>query len=287
MTTMFSSILLPLDSSSNAVRPLRTAAWLADKLNSRLHVLTATSKPEPAATALERLKVPPDLGKQLVLHQLGGHADVAILQTMDELQTDLLVISALGEGEAASGGNLRLGHVVRAVLQQTDVPVLLVPPAFTERLPMRSAVIPVSGQQDTDAALDLAVRLANSLQLNLQVTHVISPEADEADYTSGLRYPDSVHHEYAGRLSDMLRRACPQCSPEDFERVVEKVCLCRGAVADELLNTVEQTAVDLMVVGWHGKLQPGRSRFIKELIAKVSCPILLFARAPRRILLSM
>src|SRR5690554_2661127 len=211
--TMLSSILLPLDGSSNAARPLRTAAWLAEQFNVQLHILTAAQEPQPAAIALEQLKVPPELRKQVILHQLRASAEVGILQTMADLHTDLLVISALGEGEAASGGALRVGHVARAVLQQTDVPVLLAPPCFAERLPMRSALIPVSGEPETDEALNLAIRLASRLQLRLHVIHVLSPETGEADYTSGIQYPDTVHHELAARLSDLLRRACPQCGP--------------------------------------------------------------------------
>lgn len=273
---MFASILLPLDGSSNAARPLRTAAWLAQQLKGQLHILTATSERRSAMLALEQLKVPTDLRQQVILHQLPANAEVAILKTMEDLHTDLLVISALGEGGAASGEPVRVGHVARAMLQQTDVPVLLAPPSFNERLPMRSALIPVSGEPDTDEALDLAIRLANCLQLELHVTHVLSAEMAEADYTSDMPYTDTVHHEFSARLSDILRRASPRCSPDDFDRVVANVCLCHGRVLDELLRMVDKTQADLLVVGWHGKLHPGRAELIKQLIETITCPILFF-----------
>lgn len=269
---MFSSILVPLDGSDKAARPLRSAAWLADKLNSQLHVVTVTSAPLPAAAALESLKVPPDLRTRVILHQLRGSAEQAILQCMEELQTDLLVLSAQGHSESDTG----LGPVARSLLQQCMMPVLLAPPAFTERLPLRTAMIPVSGEQDTDEALGRAIALAKQLELELHVVHVVSPEAAEADYTSGMQYQDAVHHEFAERLNDLLRRACPHCGPDDFERVVAKVCLCRGKVADEIINMAEQTAADLLVTGWHGRLQPGRALYIKQLIENLTCPMLLF-----------
>ncbi|MCW8196335.1 universal stress protein [Proteobacteria bacterium 005FR1] len=278
--TTFSSILLPLDGSDNAVQPLRTAAWIAGQLNSRLHLVTATREPESPANALERLKVPTELRSRVVLHQQLSYAEAAILQTMEELHTDLLVISARGEGGAASASELRVGHVVRAVLEQTNVPVLLAPPNFVERLPMRSALVPVSGEQETDEALGLAVQVADCLQLRLNVAHVVSPDIGEADYTSELQYSDAAHHEFAGRLHDLLLRASHRCSPEDIDRVVENVCLCRGKVLDELLRMAERTAADLLIIGWHGKLAEGRAELIKQFIGELTCPILLTRSRP-------
>ena len=40
--TMFSSLLVPLDGSPMAARSFECAAWLAQRLEARLHVLTAT-----------------------------------------------------------------------------------------------------------------------------------------------------------------------------------------------------------------------------------------------------
>src|SRR3546814_18185619 len=59
-----------------------------------------------------------------------------------------------------------------AVLGRSPVPVLLLPPAYREVLPLERVLVPVSGELEGDEALALAVRLANALDLAVHVAHV-------------------------------------------------------------------------------------------------------------------
>jgi nucleotide-binding universal stress UspA family protein len=173
-----------------------------------------------------------------------------------------------------------VGHVTQAVIERSPVPVLVLPPAYVEALPWERALVPMSGEAEADEALDLAVRLANALEIRVHVAHVADSEAGEAGLAAAARYADAPHHEYPHRLEELVRRALPRRTPEEC-RCIEAVALCRGDVAAELLGLIGRERVSLLVVGWHGRFMAGHARVLKDLIQVITCPILLVKPAAR------
>jgi nucleotide-binding universal stress UspA family protein len=167
-----------------------------------------------------------------------------------------------------------VGQVARAVIERSPAPVLLLPPAYREALPWRRTLVPVSGEAAADAALLLAVRLANALDLEVHVAHVAERDPGDEGLAARARYADALHHEYPQQLEEVVRRALPQCSPEECRRLVD-IALCRGEVADELLGLVERKRISVLVVGWHGRFLTGRARVLKRLIEAIAIPVLL------------
>ncbi|MGQ9425569.1 universal stress protein [Gilvimarinus sp. F26214L] len=283
MSGLFSSILLPLDGSESAVKPLQTALWLAEKTGARLHILSAGDESLPADEALQRLRVPAECRDAVILHQQSSFAEEAILEAIAALRVDLLVISACGAG---TGGRplgtapREMGHVARYLLEQSTVPVLLAPPRFRTHLPMRSALVPVSGEPETDAVLCLAIRAAKLLDMRLCVAHVQRSANSQHGFEAEVMYPDSLYYEYAGRLEEMLSRAA-QCSPEDFRSVVAGVRLCHGDIKQELFRMARESNADLLVTGWHGTLTDGHGALLRQLIRELEFPLLLTKPGPR------
>jgi nucleotide-binding universal stress UspA family protein len=286
---LFSSILVPLDGSETAARSLGLATWLAARLGARLHILSATPHERPAREELARLKVPEASRPLVTLHQAPAYPEQAILAAITRHDVQLVVLSARGETAeepAAEPDPGRLvGHVTRAVIEGSPVPVLLLPPAYREAVPWERALVPVSGEVEADEALLLAVRLANAVDLEVHVAHVADPDGGDEGLAARARYADALHHEYPRQLEEFVSRAVPQCAPEECRRIKE-IALCHGDVAAEVLRMMDDRHVSLLVVGWHGRFMRGHAAVLKHLIQAVTTPVLLVkpeARTPFRL----
>jgi nucleotide-binding universal stress UspA family protein len=288
--SLFPSILVPLDGSRLAARSLSCAAWLAARLDARLHILSATPRELPAREELARLQVPEEHWPLITLHQAPEYPEAAILAALARHDASLIVMTTRGESaEAAVAAepdpSRIVGRVTRAIIEESPVPVLLLPSACREAEPWQRILVPVSGEVDADAALGLAVRLANALDLEVHVAHVADAEAGDKSLAARARYADALHHEYPRQLEELISRALPQRSPEERRRIVD-VALCRGDVAAELAALVERKRISVLVVGWHGRFMAGRARILKHLIQVATNPMLLVkgeARMPFRL----
>jgi nucleotide-binding universal stress UspA family protein len=283
--SLFASILVPLDGSRAAARGFGCAAWLASRLDARLHVVSATPREVSAREELAYLQVPEEHWPRVVLHRPAAHPEGAILSALARHGVGLVVMTARGEAGEAPGlsgtqpGKI-VGHVTRAVIERSGVPVLLLPPNYREALPWERVLVPVSGEPEADEALALAVRLACALDLEVQVTHVADPEGSDEGLAARARYADAIHHEYAGQLDELLRGGLAQCRPEDSRRITD-VALCRGDVAAELEKLIASKGASLLAVGWRGRFMAGRARVLKRLIQAITMPVLLVQPEPR------
>ncbi len=268
------SILLPLDGSPESSKGAGCAVWLAELLGATLHVLHATAQPLPGREALELLHVPAAHRSQIVVHQLAGAADSAVLAAVADLGVDLVVMSARGES-ASAGRDLsqRLGSIAQAVIERSPVPVLLLPLRYREALPWTSMLAAASGEAVSDQALAAVVRLAAKLGLRVTVVH--SEDGPESVGAAPLgTYADTIHHEYAGRLEQMVERGLAGSTREEC-KCINQVRLRRGDTAEVLLEQAAQLGSSVLALGWHGALGSGRAPVLKRLLEEAECPLLL------------
>ncbi len=269
----FRSILVPLDGSRTAAASIGVATWLAGRLDARLHVLSATPQPKPAQEELRRLGVDEVAWPRVMLHQAIEFPEEAILEAIERYEVDLVIMTARGQAaEAASDAAAHplqiVGHVTLAIIQACPVPVLVLPPAYREALPWRRMLVPVSGEAEADEALTLALRIANPLDLRVDVAHVAT--ADAAGIAGEARYADAVHYEYPRRLEEFVTRSTAGCSHEECRRI-EDISLCRGDIAGELLDIIDRKRISVIVVGWHGRFFKGHAAVLKQLIHVYPC----------------
>lgn len=278
---ILSGIGLPLDGSNVALRGLGCAVWMASRLEGRVHVLHVGG-PVAAADPLQGLGVPEKFLPLVDFHQANGDPATEILAAERRLGIDLIVLSARGEAaEAERSDPLTIvGHVAREVIEKSAAPVLLLPLAYREALPWRSALVPISGEAGTDESLVVALRLAQTLDLTVTIAHVAAAKEEFGKEVLGF-FSDQAHHEYPHMLNEYVARVCPMASSEERERI-EDFCLCHGDIARELLSLVERKRTSVLVVGWHGQFVAGHARVLKTLIQQVSCPLLLVKAAPRQ-----
>lgn len=279
----FPSILVPLDGSITAAKSLGCAAWLASALQIRLHLLSATERVLPVKAELRRLHVAEEHWPIISLHQAPAYPGEAILAAIARHGARLVILSAWGqtseESDELTPAKL-IGSVARTVLEESPVPVLLLPQAYRERLPWERVLVPMSGDLATSEALARAIPIANALGLSVHIVHVADGEGDEQGLASTARYADTIHHEYRGRFEELISRGLSRC-PLGDARCVADLALCRGDVAAELLKLIDEREISLVVVGWHGRLMTGRAPVLKRLLRASTCPILLIKPAPR------
>lgn len=273
----FASLLLPLDGSPESAKGAGCALWLTEALGATLHVLHAASQPIPGHEALARLHVPGAQRAQVVLHQLPENADAAVLEAITTHDVDLVVMSARGES-ASSGLKLsqRLGTVAQTVIEQSPVPVLLLPVRYRETLPWTSMLAAASGEVAADQALEIAAQLAAVLRLKITVVHVEDgPCAGSMPLGT---YADSAHHEYPRRIEEMIERGLAGCTPEECHGI-DEVLLRRGEPAEVLLEQAARRDSSVLALGWHGALGTGHALVLKRLLEEAECALLLVRKA--------
>jgi len=282
--TMFSSLLVPLDGSPMAARSFECAAWLAQRLEARLHVLTATDGERSPRDELRRLRVSERYWPQIAIHQTSDRPETAIIEAAARYDVRLVVMSARGESlertEQREPEQV-VGHVARFVIERCPVPVLLTPPRYRDVLPWERLIVPVSGACACEDALALAAQLASALDVSVKVVHVANPSATDEGLDVRARYSDALHHEYPGQLDELVMRALPLLPIKERHRI-ESMYLRSGDVLDQLVEIVKGDRNSAVVVGWQGTLSSGRAQLLKGLIDKIASPLLLVRRLARR-----
>jgi nucleotide-binding universal stress UspA family protein len=274
MSHRFASILLPLDGSPESAKAAGCALWLAQALGATLHVVHATAHSLPAAGALARLRVPHVQDARVVVHQVAGGAEAAVLQEIAAHHIDLVVMSARGESASAKLAPMRrLGSIAQAVIERSPVPIVLLPLHYRESLPWTSMLAAASGEASADHALEAAARLATALRLKITVVHSADgPRGTGAAPFGG--YADAPHHEYSHRLKQLVERGLAGCAAEEAH-CVHDVLLCRGEPGAVLLEQVAGHGSSVLALGWHGALGAGRALVLKCLLEQAECALLV------------
>lgn len=271
------SILVPLDGSAASARGLGCAAWLAAKLGSRLHILSATDRSLPAREELSRLRVAEEYWPAIELHQAPSFPESAILSAIADFDVGLVLMTAHGaaldQPAYRPSPTSAIGHVTRGVIERAMVPVVLMPLSYREELPWRTLVVPVSGDVAGDEALVVAAHLGNVLNLSIRVVHVADPSAKQEPLELRMRYADAPHHEFSAQLDELVVRVLPSLAPEERARI-HGISLRDGAVVDELLALTNERG-SVLVAGWHGQLLPGRATILKALLPATHGPVVL------------
>jgi nucleotide-binding universal stress UspA family protein len=276
--SIISAILVPLDGSEIAGRSLDCAGWLAARLGASLHVLYS-GEPFPADQALDRLGVPAEYRSSIVLHQTTGEPTADVLAAIEQYRIALIVMSGRGESAAGTADSPfePFGHVARGVIERSPVPVLVLPRTYEKTVPWRSGLVPVSGEVETDQSLMLALQLANALDFQVTVAHVVP---DDRAAQSTLPCTDAAHHDCPEIMDELVARACPLCGPTERRRISD-FRVYRGDVVRGLLELIEQKHMDVVIIGWHGFLDAGHAQVLKTLLQRLRCPMLLVKRRPK------
>jgi nucleotide-binding universal stress UspA family protein len=266
------NILIPLDGSQLAETVLPLAAYLAEMNHARLVLFHIIEQNPPDMVHGERhlknqqeasaylTKVAQSLPKGVTIDQhvhSSAEKDVAqsIVDHSNELGVDLVVMCAHGQ----SGLQKRIfGNIAQQVLSMGNVPVLLLSPEkelAEESCQCQTILVPLDGDPEHEAGLDMAVELSQSCQAKIHlvmVVHEISTLPGE-DAASAVLLPSA-----ASALLDIECEEGELYLVEIIGKLLDKHIqvtgeVCRGDPAKEIIRSARDNQVDMIVLGTHSK----------------------------------
>jgi hypothetical protein len=191
-------------------------------------------------------------------------AAVARMLGADRVSTEKDAVAAAGEPDVAAiaisadaGTALRLSQAVRK-------PVVVVAPGVrTARI--HRLLVPLDGSREGSAAIADVLRTATDVELVL--AHVHRRDAVPP-------FEDQPAHESAAWTREFARRWAPG-------RVDPRVVIRVGRPGRRLVEAVQESRADLVVLSWGGDLRRGRAVVVRRLLADAGVPVLLIRAAPR------
>ena len=266
------NILVPLDGSRLSETVLPLAAMLAQKNQAKLilfHIIEQNppntvhgerhlTDQQEASSYLEQVRQSLLAGVTVELHvHTSAEKNVAgsIVEHSKELGVDLIVMCAHGQ----SGLQKRIfGNIAQEVLNMGDVPVLLLSPEKelrAESCNCQCILVPLDGDPDHEAGLEMAVELSQSCHASLHlvmVVHELStlpgeqaasavllPSAASALLEIGCEEGELYLAELMGKLLDKQIRVTGEVQ--------------RGDPARQIVRAAKEFQADMIVLGTHSK----------------------------------
>jgi nucleotide-binding universal stress UspA family protein len=290
-------ILCPTDFSDFSERALEQAIALADPRETRitlLHVVPplippAAAMPFPvtptldarargvALEALSRFGEPARAaGIETELEVREGSIAGQVVKIAEALPADLVVIGTHG---LTGFDRFMLGSVTEKVLHRVGCPVLTVPRAPQGRLRARpgrfqAILCPLDFADPSARALRVAESLARESGARLLLLHVVEgwPEDDARDHSHWTvpEYRRFLLNEARERLSTVVSaEGRALCRVEDV--------VAAGKPYVEILRLAAERAVDLVVMGVHGRGRTDLALFgstAQHVVREAGCPVL-------------
>ncbi len=265
-------ILVPLDGSQLAEAVLPMAGVLAEQNHARLilfHVIEqnppetvhgerhlTTDQEASAYLSQVRQSLPEGITVDQHVHT-SAEKDVAnsIVEHSQELKVDLIAMCAHGQ----SGLEKRIfGNIAQTVLNQGDVPVLLLSPEKeqnTETCTCQCILVPLDGNADHEAGLDMAVEISQNCHARLHLVMVIPDlstlPGEEA--ASAVLLPTATN-----ALLDMDCEQGEMYLAGLIGKLLDKQISITGEVqrgdpAKQIVRAAHKFQADIIVLGTHGK----------------------------------
>jgi nucleotide-binding universal stress UspA family protein len=266
------NILIPLDGSQLAETVLPLASMLANLSHARMILFHVIEQKPPDTVHGEKhltdhqeasaylTKIAQGLPTGVTVDQhvhSSAEKDVAqsIVDHSNELGVDLVVMCAHGQ----SGLQKRIfGNIAQQVLSMGNVPVLLLSPEkelAEESCQCQTILVPLDGDPEHEAGLDMAVGLSQFCQAKIHlvmVIHEISTLPGE-EAASAVLLPSA-----ASALLDIECEEGELYLVEIIGRLLDKQIqvtgeVCRGDPAKEIIRAARDNQVDMIVLGTHSK----------------------------------
>lgn len=265
-------ILVPLDGSKLSETVLPVAVLLAQQNQAKLILLHVIEQHAPESIHGQRhltnldeassylKEVSQSLPEKLLLDQhvhssAEKNVAVSIVEHSKEMAVDLIVMCAHGQ----SGLQKRIfGNIAQEVLNMGDVPVLLLSPEKelrAETCNCQCILVPLDGNPDHEAGLDMAVELATACHARLHlvmVIHELSTLPGE-QAAAAMLLPTAA--------SAILEMGCEEGElylAELMGKILEKNIpvtgeVQRGDPAKEIIRSAKEFQADMIVLGTHSK----------------------------------
>ena len=251
-TSLFKSILCPVDFSSHSRQALRYAAELARRSGASLSAVFVNDPllAEAAAAAYDTRELARRSERELRLfvgRAIGtkaragvtctvflGDPPAEIIKLARRARTDLVVLGTQGLSGASK---LFFGSTTERVLRKASTPVLTIPPqgkAVGPRWPGRGLVAAVDLGSQATADASRAADVAEWFGVDLTLVHIVSPTRAPRWLTTGLRSHDRSRLARARAKLERIQAGLPHTVGITCHVLVGRPAEQIAALADDL-----------------------------------------------------
>ena len=149
---------------------------------------------------------------------------------------------------------------------------------------IKSIVVPISGEQQNNEALSLALKIADETKTPVTLVHVEKSEQICSWTPSGIEsVGEQIYHEYTHHLDKIVTECSPYSSLKERKQVthIEHLSGKSGKEPQAISNFLKKSPRGLLVLEWKGVLVEGHASIIKELVKTTVSPILIVKMAPQ------
>lgn len=273
------SIVVLLDGAECTPAALRVACTLRDISGSALHVVHAAERSAPPRELIEQLGLDAASLRGCVVHGAAGDVAREVLALATRKNAKAIVLCTKSASDAPRRS---LGENARGVLAEAEVPVVLVRPDLVPPdWRLSEVLLPHDGTPATTQAIRPAAMIARDANAKLLALHVATPgKGAEAAMARRAepgslpvpRYVDQPQHEWPEWAGEFLERL-EATSALDPGQV--RLFLGQGETGSEVLRVAEREGADLVVLAWHGTLDPDHATVFKALLRRAPCPLMI------------
>jgi nucleotide-binding universal stress UspA family protein len=272
-------LLVPLDGSLPAARPLEVAQAIADLRGDDIDVLFVSAEPLAAGEVAEIVGLPVEWLPRVTLLNTVGDPGEGICRVAGEIKADAILMSTHGRtGDLTS----LVGSVTLKVLQDPPCPVLVVRSALdfssqARRLRhLRRLCIPLDGSPEAAWSVRVGSALARQANARILMLHIVDRRAKKDSALAGSSYSDHSVYELEAWQEEFIRGSFAMAHHP--REVMTSVVLRFGDPDREIIRFAAETDCDLIVAAWGGNISAGRAKVVQVLLEQAACP-LLFVRA--------
>lgn len=173
-----------------------------------------------------------------------------------------------------------LSAAKRRLIEASPVPVLMVPSSMVlAEFDMKSVMVPLSGERHGSGAVELGVRLGNTLNVPVNLMHVTLAERVCSCGAQFLEFAgDEIHHEYEAKVDQLVAEGSPFSSPRERQSIRTFVHTY-GDVTHEIVRAMKRSPKSLLIMEWKGEMARGRAKILRKVLRRIRRPI--FITKPR------
>jgi len=273
-------LLVPLDGSLPAARPLEVAQAIAELRGDDIDVLFVSAEPLTAGEVAEVVGLPVEWLPRVTLLNTVGDPGEGICRVAGEIKADAILMSTHGRT-----GDLRslVGSVTLKVLRDPPCPVLVVRSALdfssqARRLRhLRRLCIPLDGSPEAAWSVRVGSALARQANARILMLHVIDNRPKKKGRAlAGPSYSDQPLYELEAWQEEFIRGSFAMVHRP--REATTSFVLRFGDPDREIIRFAAETDCDLIVAAWDGNISAGRAKVVQMLLEQAPCP-LLFVRA--------
>jgi nucleotide-binding universal stress UspA family protein len=167
-------------------------------------------------------------------------------------------------------------RVAETLLTRADIPVVFVR-ADAPETPWepRRVLLPLDGTPASALAIDPALALARSRGGSVDLLHVAglrAPATEEPGSIAAPAYTDQPQHEWPAWSREFVARGtCRDVPPSGGVRLK----VVTGVPGHEIVRFADVEGVDLIVLGWHGRLDGERAQTLRTVLEHARCPVMV------------